>query len=277
MSSNLEVGIDPRNPLDYIGTEYSWLPCFKAPRRPTTSDNTYPLFSLWRVIKNPINGAEGEFWYLSKYSTDGIAIWLQLASPLNPTILYFDVDANTAPGTDPVVADNTGNVTITGGVVSSGVVGNNVIRTDSLAANTYTIEIQKSGSNPAVALSSLFGASQFDSNDFLVTDGFVQIKNFSPFNYRQISVADSPYTVVSGDNYLSVDPSGGSVTIRLPNSPTLYEQYIIKDRTGFASTNHILVTTVGGSVLIDNLTTLTMAGNLDAITILWNGTSYEVF
>ena len=53
------------------------------------------------------------------------------------------VDASTPPGTNPVVS-NAGLITITGGQVASGTVGTNIIRTDSLAANTLTVQIQRS-------------------------------------------------------------------------------------------------------------------------------------
>lgn len=85
----------------------------------------------------------------------------------------INVDAHTAPGTDPVVADATGTITITGGQVATGTIGTNVIRTDSLAANTFTIEIQRS---TAVAASDITknGVAHFDSADFAVdANGFV--------------------------------------------------------------------------------------------------------
>src|SRR5277367_4169889 len=58
-------------------------------------------------------------------------------------VAAFTVDANTAPGTNPVVPNGSGTVTITGGQVAAGTI-TNVLRTNSLAANTYTIQIQRS-------------------------------------------------------------------------------------------------------------------------------------
>jgi hypothetical protein len=96
-------------------------------------------------------------------------------------------------------------------------------------------------------------------------------------NYTQINHASSPYTVLATDYYISCDPTAGTITIQLPNAPTTYTMYIIKDRTGQASINNISVTTVGGSVTIDGQTTYTMAGNFDAIQLLFNGSNYEIF
>lgn len=85
------------------------------------------------------------------------------------------VDANTAPGTNPVVPDSSSQITVTGAQVAAGTT-TNVIRTDSLAANAYTIQIQRS---QAVASSTVGdnGVSHFDSARFTVdANGFVSLK-----------------------------------------------------------------------------------------------------
>lgn len=98
------------------------------------------------------------------------------------------------------------------------------------------------------------------------------------FAYKNITFAMSPYTVLNTDYYLSVDSVGGPITILLPNAPTTaFKQFIIKDRTGHASSINISVSTPGGAVTIDNQTTYTLAGNYGSIELLWNGASYEVF
>lgn len=86
----------------------------------------------------------------------------------------FTVDAFTAPGTNPVAPNGSGIVTVTGGQVAAGTTAN-VIRTNSLAANTYTIQIQRS---QAVAVSTVGdnGVSHFNSTYFTVDlNGFVSI------------------------------------------------------------------------------------------------------
>jgi hypothetical protein len=185
-------------------------------------------------------------------------------------------DAHTAPGTTPVTPAS-GNITLEGGATFATGTRANPIRTNSLAANTIDFQIQLAGSNAGSSTANNFGVAQFDSNQFTVTSGFVQISNYSPFAYTQINHASSPYTVLTTDEYISADPSSGTISILLPNSPTLYRQFVIKDRTGNASTNHISVTTVGGAVTIDGQTTYTMSSNFTAIQLLWNGTSYEVY
>jgi len=93
----------------------------------------------------------------------------------------FNVDAATVPGTDPVVPTAGGLITVTGAQVASGTVGANVIRTDSLAANTYTIEIQRATTSAASNLN-VNGVSHFDSTAFSVDgNGFVTLAAAASF------------------------------------------------------------------------------------------------
>lgn len=86
----------------------------------------------------------------------------------------FMVDAATSPGTNPVTANGSGIVTITGGQVAAGTTAH-VIQTNSLAANTYTVQVQRS---QAVSSSTIGdnGVSHFNSTYFTVDgNGFVSI------------------------------------------------------------------------------------------------------
>ena len=88
--------------------------------------------------------------------------------------LAFQVDAFTGPGTNPVVATGAGLITVTGGQVAAGTT-TNVIRTDSLAANTYTIQVQRS---QAVGSSTVGdnGVCHFNSSQFTVdSNGYVSL------------------------------------------------------------------------------------------------------
>ena len=96
-------------------------------------------------------------------------------------------------------------------------------------------------------------------------------------NYKAIAHSDSIYTVVAADYYISCDSTAGVIVIDLPNAPTTNRLFVIKDRTGQSATNSITVTTVGGAVNIDGATSYTINTNFEAIQLLFNGTSYEVF
>jgi hypothetical protein len=91
------------------------------------------------------------------------------------------------------------------------------------------------------------------------------------------NVNTTPYVVLVTDEYLSVDSSGAPITVQLPNAATSGRVWIIKDRTGSAGTNSITVTTVGGAVNIDGATTFVMNTNRQAINVIGNGSTYEVF
>lgn len=85
------------------------------------------------------------------------------------------VDTSTVPGTNPVVPNGSGVITVTGGQVAGGTIGANVIRTNSLAANTMVVEIQRSTAT-VVPNSSFNGVAHFDQASFTVdSTGFVQL------------------------------------------------------------------------------------------------------
>lgn len=90
------------------------------------------------------------------------------------------------------------------------------------------------------------------------------------------NVNTTPYVVLSTDDWLGVDCSGGPITIQLPNAPTTGRTLIIKDRTGSANTNNITVTTVGGVVNIDGATTYVMNTQYSAIEVLFDGSTYQI-
>lgn len=95
--------------------------------------------------------------------------------------------------------------------------------------------------------------------------------------YTAVNFAASPYTVLTTDEYIAVDVTGGAVTLRFPNAATTGRTYIVKDKVGLAATNNITVTTVGGAVNIDGATTYVMNTNYSSIELMGNSVSYEVF
>lgn len=144
------------------------------------------------------------------------------------------------------------------------------------SGNTVTGQIQI-GQAIASTDATKIGLCSFNSSQFTVdANGFVSLIQ-GGLTYTNVNFAASPYTVLSTDNYISVDSSGGAVTLRFPNAPTTNKTWIIKDRLGQSSTNKIFVSTVGGSVTLDGQTTYTLDSNYSSIQLLFNGTSYEVY
>lgn len=91
------------------------------------------------------------------------------------------------------------------------------------------------------------------------------------------AVNTTPYVALSTDVYLGVDCSGGAIQINLPNAPTTGRVFTIKDKTGSADTFNITVTTVGGVVNIDGATTFVMNTEYEAVSVIFNSVSYEIF
>ena len=96
-------------------------------------------------------------------------------------------------------------------------------------------------------------------------------------HYTSVNHAASPYTVLAADDFIGVDSSGGVVSILLPNAPATGRVYTIKDSTGSAATNNITVTTVGGAVNIDGATSFVLNTNYEAIDVLFDGSTFQVF
>jgi hypothetical protein len=149
---------------------------------------------------------------------------------ISPMLLSLNVDANTAPGTDPVVPSASGVINLTGGQVAAATTAN-VIRSISLAANSLTIQIQRSKTEAASTVGSN-GVCHFDANQFSVnSDGFVSLPGvtgtFTPglaFGGASVgityAVAEGRYTVLGNmvffDVYIDMSSKGsstGNVTI----------------------------------------------------------------
>ncbi len=94
-------------------------------------------------------------------------------------------------------------------------------------------------------------------------------------NYTTVNT--TPYVVTSTDYYMSVDTSTIAITIQLPNAPTQYRTFIIKDSAGNAFARNVTVTTVGGVVIIEGATSYTMNTNYAAINLLYDGVGYQIY
>lgn len=229
------------------------------------------------------------------------------SNPQIPTIFVTDSGtaipiANTLEilGAGGITTSASGNtITITGGGGGSGIqqldgdtgsaTGSTVTITGSASANG-TIPVQFIGSSSTLSLhvqrsaaiastdATRVGLAAFNSANFTVdANGYVSALALT-ITYTNVNHAASPYTVLSTDQYISVDCSGGVVQLNFPNSPTANQQWIVKDRTGSAATSNITLTTPGGTITFDGLTTYTMNSNYQAINLLANAVpTYEVY
>jgi len=174
-------------------------------------------------------------------------------------LLSVTVDAFTGPGTNPVVPTGGGNITITGAQVATGTIGANVIRTDSLAANTLTIEIQRSTA-VAAADSTKNGVSHFYDSHFTVdSNAFVKSTNAGgtgSFANLGIKYVSPTFTITSASGVALSASNPGMVIVPSNVNPGLSIQYLVTSDISF----------------IDDTGASDIAGNTFGTTtnILWN-------
>ena len=161
-------------------------------------------------------------------------------------------------------------------------------------AGTLDVLNGGTGNNAVVAYAPICGGTtttgSFQSaNTGISNSGYVFVSNGSsalpsfqefsslPFAYTGINHASSPYTVLSTDYYISADVTGGVITVKLPNAPSTGRTFVIKDKVGLSATSNITITTVGGTVTIDGSTSFVMNSAYEAVSVLFDGSNYEVF
>ena len=150
-------------------------------------------------------------------------------------VAAFTVDANTAPGTNPVVPNGSGLVTVIGGQVAAGTT-TNVVRTVSLAANTYTIQIQRS---QAVASSTVGdnGVSHFNSAFFTVdSNGFVSLNGSAVGETITGNVGGALSPTAGNWNILGSSTAAGTTPVQTSGSVSTLTVHVQKAQA-IASTN----------------------------------------
>lgn len=212
---------NPKNPTKFLGTNKYITFFVTRNRQPTSADyrqpetgTLYSLGTVWQVGSDPTTGVEGELWMLSKIVAN-VAYWV-LLSQGTQSVDSIVVDASTPPGTNPVFPDAQGQITLTGGQVASGDIGANVIRTNSLAANASTIQIQQTGV-ATTTTTTLNGVSHFDSDCFSVNQGFVSlsIPRFSAYLNPSVSNATgdgTQYTIAYNQTFVDSQNSFNTAT-----------------------------------------------------------------
>lgn len=156
----------------------------------------------------------------------------------------INVDANTAPGTDPVVPTVGGAITVSGAAVAAHSVP---IEIRSRAANEYNIEVQLATTEAASGAGSAEkGIASFSDDDFTVTDGFVALKNpgggSDGASNLGIKYSAGTFSICAKDGTDLSATNPGYVTIPLVATPGLYKTITITD-------NHQFVDSTGTSTV----------------------------
>ena len=131
--------------------------------------------------------------------------FVTLIGATTPPILGVHPDTFTGPGTDPVIPDGSGNIKLEGGATFATNTQANPIRTNSLAANTIDLQIQLAGSNAGASTANKFGVSQFDSNQFSVTNGFVQLAGGTTAAIEKVNVQTGTSPIVPAASAITIN------------------------------------------------------------------------
>ena len=68
-----------------------------------------------------------------------------------------------------------------------------------------------------------------------------------------INFGMSPYSVLSSDDFIGVDSTGGAVTLLFPSNPAVGTTFIVKDVGGAGFTNNITLNPISGTCYFDNV------------------------
>lgn len=106
------------------------------------------------------------------------------------------------------------------------------------------------------------------------TTGKLKVQRGHTENVRVHTIAGA-VTVAVSDYIVVVNKASGAATAaNLPASPVAGDVYIIKDGKGDAATNNITVTPAAGT--IDGAATYVMSVNYASVTIVYNGTQWNL-
>lgn len=199
------------------------------------------------------------FFILSDFSMGSAAPFLTITST-NTTVLSKSTFLSSS--SSPIIVNATANVLIS----------NCVFTTNALYGISGTGTIQYS------LLSMGFIGSALDVINPTITVQPIPVRLGNATNFTSISFADTPYTVLSTDQYISVDTSGGAISILFPDTPYMGQEWVVKDATGNALLNNITITTVSGTDLIDGSTTDLIALNYGSVNLIASSsTTYQTY
>lgn len=193
-----------------------------AGTNPVRSDGTGPnTMALEVQISQAIGAADATKIGLSNFDSAAFDVDANGFVQLNGggiAATSFTVDANTAPGTNPVVPSAAGSVTIEAAAVAAHSVP---IETRSRAVNTFKVEVQEA-SAVAATDATKSGISHFNSANFTVdASGFVSASGSVATTYTGDSGA-SPAVPSAGNlnifglSGIQTSTSGSTVTIKGP-------------------------------------------------------------
>ena len=172
----VKLGVPGQNqdPTSYADSRLSTVPVITAPRRPTTTDKKYPMWCEWRVNKDATApAAEGEFWKLVKFESNGDATWVQIDTGSGGPGVDFLRDQVNAQ-IDP---DASGNIDIDGAAVANAANPSGIPVETVAGTNKLDIQVQVAADRTgAPGDKNDAGLCSFDDTAFSVdADGYVAL------------------------------------------------------------------------------------------------------
>jgi hypothetical protein len=139
----------------------------------------------------------------------------------------------------------------------------------SLNAHVERLRVTAAGN---VGIGTATPAEKLDVNGGLKFAGGFTVKSL----HAQAGTADV-ITVAVSDYYVGVDCSGAAKTVNLPAAATAGagKTFVIKDETGNAATNNITID-ADGAELIDGVATYVMLIDREAVTLVCDGTNWQI-
>lgn len=256
-------GLSPPKVLSYEGQVA--VPFIYRPFPPTSSNFQFDVPTIW------IDTA-AEIPYILVGKPQNVANWLAFGGG---GVLTETLTGNSGGAVSPLA----NNINVVGDTSTINIVGNPgthtlTASTTGSVATTYTCDT--GSATPAANNLNVFGGTGATT----VGSGSTITINATGFAvaYTDVTNAMSPYTVLAGDEYISVNCTAGPVTLLFPNAPVSTRLWTVKDRTGNANTNNITITTPGGTVTFDGGTSYVINTNYESINLLANATpAYEIF
>lgn len=214
-------------------------------------------------------------------TTIGIAPGALLTSGSQNTLVGYNAGTNLRTGSENICIGESSGDSLTTSESSNILIGNSGVVADN---NVIRIGTQgaSAGEQNTCYVAGITGVTVSNQQTVVINTVTGQLGSHvmpgpSMGTYTGINHASSPYTVQPTDYYISCDVTGGVITVLLPNAPLTSTVFAIKDKVGLSATSNITVTTVGGAVNIDGATTFTMNTAYEAISVIFNGVSYEIF
>lgn len=195
------------------------------------------------------------------FAVDGDGYVTLVGGGTTPAMVSLDVDGNTGPGTDPVVANGSAQITLTGSTVANATNATPVF-THSRAANTANVEVQVAAAvTGAPGDKNDAGLASFDDSYFSVdSDGYVSLTGLADPGNPWISNATGAFRNLG----ISYDGGTGVFTVSGDDGTALSssnpaEVYFADDSTpGYLSRFNI----TANQSFTDDVGTSDIAGNL---------------